>query len=246
MDWKRIERSRTKYYRMAEKQFYDALMQQLTPLIERAAKGAVIDASVVDTLLEDSPIWQKFEYVYTQVGGDFAENLARDLGRAEGMRPAYNSFLKNYVTRNCSEKVTSITNVSKEYAKRIINNVVAEATGAGEGDIARLISKELKKAGGRISNWRARTIARTEVATASNVGQQTAAESVNQPMVKKWLSTRDSNTRDPHFSADGQTAGLDGYFLVNGEQLLHPGDPSGSPGNVINCRCAVTYTVLNL
>ena len=244
MDWKRIERSRTKYYRMAERQFYEALMMQLTPLIERAAKGYIIDAASVDALLIDSPMWQKFEYVYTQVGGDFAENLAKELASAEGMRPAYNAFLKNYVVRNCSEKVTSITGISKEYAKRIINNVVAEATGAGEGELARLIAKELKKGGGRINSWRARTIARTEVATASNVGQQTAAESINQPMVKKWLSTRDSNTRDPHLSADGQTAGLEGFFLVNGEQLLHPGDPSGSAGNTINCRCAVTYTVI--
>jgi uncharacterized protein with gpF-like domain len=163
---------------------------------------------------------------------------------ADKLRPGYNSFLKNYVVRNCSEKVTSITGISKEYAKRIINNIVSEAGQAGEGDIARLIAKELKVAGGRVNNWRARTIARTEVATASNVGQQTAAESIGQPIVKKWLSTRDSNTRDPHFAADGQTAGLNEMFLVNGESLLHPGDPRGSAGNVINCRCAVTYTVI--
>jgi uncharacterized protein with gpF-like domain len=62
---------------------------------------------------------------------------------------------------------------------------------------------------------------------------------------KRWLSARDRRTRrNPpddydHVEADGQERALDEPFLVSGELLDHPGDPSGSAGNVINCRCAV-------
>jgi len=30
---------------------------------------------------------------------------------------------------------------------------------------------------------------------------------------------------------------VDQPFRVGPDNLMHPGDPSGSPGNVINCQC---------
>jgi hypothetical protein len=36
---------------------------------------------------------------------------------------------------------------------------------------------------------------------------------------------------------------IDEPFIVSGEELMYPGDPSGSAGNVINCRCAIGYVV---
>ncbi len=52
----------------------------------------------------------------------------------------------------------------------------------------------------------------------------------------------DSKTREDHAEADGQEVGMDEPFDVGGEQLMYPGDPAGSAGNVINCRCTVIYT----
>jgi hypothetical protein len=40
-----------------------------------------------------------------------------------------------------------------------------------------------------------------------------------------------------HRDADGQTVPVFMPFQVAGEPLQFPGDPSGSPENVINCRC---------
>jgi hypothetical protein len=34
---------------------------------------------------------------------------------------------------------------------------------------------------------------------------------------------------------------IDDFFDVGGEKLKYPGDPRGSAGNVIQCRCAVVY-----
>ena len=30
---------------------------------------------------------------------------------------------------------------------------------------------------------------------------------------------------------------MDEPFEVDGEQLMYPGDPAGSAGNIINCQC---------
>lgn len=60
---------------------------------------------------------------------------------------------------------------------------------------------------------------------------------------KAWLSNRDSNTRDDHFDADGQEVDVDASFFVGGEYLRFPGDPLGSAGNIINCRCTTRPVV---
>lgn len=89
----------------------------------------------------------------------------------------------------------------------------------------------------------AETVARTEVVRAYNGGALDGvrhAQSVmdDPPLLyKQWMSTLDNRVRPDHALADGQTVPLDEPFDVGGEQLDYPGDPSGSAGNVINCRC---------
>lgn len=59
--------------------------------------------------------------------------------------------------------------------------------------------------------------------------------------VKVWNSMHDDKVRDAHARADGQEAQLDRPFVVDGEELMYPGDPNGSASNTINCRCWITY-----
>jgi uncharacterized protein with gpF-like domain len=241
--WKALENSRKPYYRFAERQFFEALMMQLKPLIDRAGES-VLSAEQVSQLLSEEPMRDKFKYVYKEVGPEFAEKMNNQF-TGNGNRRAFEAFFSNYVDRYAGEKITSITNVSADYARRIINSVVREAGGLGEGETARAIQKELRTSGAKISNWRARVIARTEVATASNVGQHVGAEAVGQPMMKRWLPTMDGRTRDAHGDmASADPVRLNEPFNVNGELLMTPCDPNGSPENVINCRCGVTYEVI--
>ena len=55
---------------------------------------------------------------------------------------------------------------------------------------------------------------------------------------KVWIAVLDQKTRIGHVWADGQIVDANEPFLVDGEYLQFPGDPNGSPGNTINCRCA--------
>lgn len=83
---------------------------------------------------------------------------------------------------------------------------------------------------------RTAAIARTEVVAASNEG---AVQSYKQSgLVSKieWVSSRDNLVRDDH-QIDGETIELSGGLFSNG--LRYPGDPAGTPENVINCRCTV-------
>lgn len=97
-----------------------------------------------------------------------------------------------------------------------------------------------------ISDWserRAATVARTEIISASNAGSLAEMRAFQPNASKMWLATMDNRTREAHRRADGETVSLDGTFTVDGEELDFPGDPSGSPGNVINCRCTLNYVI---
>lgn len=71
-----------------------------------------------------------------------------------------------------------------------------------------------------------------------------AAEVEPAEIFKEWVTRGDSKVRSAHIAADGQQVGPTEHFVVGGELLLMPKDPAGSPGNVINCRCAAIDVVL--
>lgn len=92
-----------------------------------------------------------------------------------------------------------------------------------------------------VSRSRAATIARTAYTPGFEQGQVIAYGDAG--VTKKgWLSQRDGKVRTGVYDhlapdAENQIVALDQTFSVSGEDLRFPGDPSGSAGNVINCRC---------
>lgn len=91
-------------------------------------------------------------------------------------------------------------------------------------------------------------ILRTEVTRALNFGAYTAAKKMPFLVRKIWLSLHDAKTRIAHgrspwdhWEPQGQTVDLEDPFIVSGELLMYPGDPSGSKGNVIGCRCGQEF-----
>jgi hypothetical protein len=61
---------------------------------------------------------------------------------------------------------------------------------------------------------------------------------------KKWLTRLDGNERPTHADANEQTREPSQPFSVGGEPLMFPGDPRGSAGNVINCRCQMITEII--
>lgn len=96
-----------------------------------------------------------------------------------------------------------------------------------------------------VASWdgRGMVVARTEAIAAHNAGTYAGflsmAEFDPQPWEKAWLSTSDGRTRPTHRRADTQRVPLNQMFRVGRARLLYPGDPTGPPGEVIQCRCTL-------
>lgn len=85
--------------------------------------------------------------------------------------------------------------------------------------------------------------ARTIVTGAENKGRQDSyarAEADGIILQKEWIATNDGRTRHSHAVLDGATVDQDKKF-DNG--LMYPGDPSGRPEEVYNCRCTLVAKV---
>ena len=85
--------------------------------------------------------------------------------------------------------------------------------------------------------------ARTMVTGAENKGRQDSYERAEEDGIilqKEWISTNDSRTRHSHAVLNGAIVDQDKEF-DNG--LMFPGDPSGRPEEIYNCRCSVAAVI---
>jgi len=90
----------------------------------------------------------------------------------------------------------------------------------------------------KVAKTRAKTIARTEVVGASNKGRSEALKESGFKK-KKWFTAMDENVRETHVEMGSSKAipVEDDWELPSGEMIAHPGDYSGPPEEIINCRC---------
>lgn len=94
---------------------------------------------------------------------------------------------------------------------------------------------------------RKETIATTETQNSAETTKYLAlaAYLLRQGLVanKQWITMHDDRVRPWHVDAEGQVKKDKQPFIVNGEELMYPGDTElgASLNNVINCRCSVHY-----
>jgi hypothetical protein len=63
-------------------------------------------------------------------------------------------------------------------------------------------------------------------------------------MVKYWIATYDSRTRDTHLVIEQQNPlDIDDDFKVGEYDMSQPGDPKGGAEEIINCRCTIAFGV---
>lgn len=88
----------------------------------------------------------------------------------------------------------------------------------------------------------AKRSARTAMTAAENLGRNESYHDLKNngiPCKFQWSATHDKRTRDTHILLDGTYQDESGYF---GEGIIdtpiqYPGDPSGDPEEIYNCRC---------
>lgn len=82
--------------------------------------------------------------------------------------------------------------------------------------------------------------ARTMYTGAENAGRQAAAERATEKginITKVWVATLDMRTRHTHRILDGQRQPIDKPFVVDGDEIMCPGDMNAKPYLIWNCRC---------
>jgi HK97 family phage portal protein len=170
-----------------------------------------------------------------------------------GPRGKFHTFLDEWVDEEAARQVSLINKTTKKRITKAIREAIADHIEAGEaGEVA--LSKTIQKTYRGFTNARARTIARTEVHTASNVASREAARALSIPnLQKEWLSDLsdtarglDENDSTNHISMNGEKVDIDEKFSVfsddGNDDMDGPGDPSAPADQIINCKCTLIYS----
>jgi hypothetical protein len=125
-----------------------------------------------------------------------------------------------------------------ETAQAILNNALA--TGLDAGETTDQLADRVRGVFNNLQKFEARRIAMTETSAAYGFSRHQAMTDAGIEY-KAWLTSHGPNVRAAHAQAEDDYGDspipIDEPFIVDGEKLMHPGDESGSPGNVINCHC---------
>lgn len=111
-----------------------------------------------------------------------------------------------------------------------------------------LSEDQIDRVAGKYSNKllkkRGKDIARTELMSSIHGVQEQGLQSMvdsgeidRENIVTEWVPHADEATRKSHRDARDQKRTLGEPFDIGGHALLYPGDPSGPPEEIINCRC---------
>ena len=171
--------------------------------------------------------------LYTEVFALSGGEVAGAFGVAFDLKAPY---VKDFIRARSNKLAGQVTDTTYD---RIQKTLIA---GVDKGESIDDLAARVREAFSS-STTRSEMIARTEVISSYNGAAVTTAAQLPEDVAagQEWISTRDERTREAHSDpeVDGQVVALGDLFEVDGEELAYPGDPNGSPENVINCRCTV-------
>lgn len=104
----------------------------------------------------------------------------------------------------------------------------------------RKVSREITRAVTKRNETTARTNTRTFMTTAETKARQSAykaADALGIHRVKTWYTVHDNKVRDAHAAMDGVSVPWTENFIVDGYEMIGPGDRSAPPYLWYNCRC---------
>jgi len=146
-----------------------------------------------------------------------------------------NNIIRDFVRLVGASKIAQISATTIKQVKQVISQGVD--LGLSERETGQLLRTQAPM----LAASRAQTIARTETHASANYAVHEAFISTGIEARREWVAAEDERTREDHINANGQIVGLNEAFVVGDSELMYPSDPSGSPEQVINCRCAVVF-----
>lgn len=196
--------------------------------------------AVAEVIQNGKHNWKKTIIAHSAVTIKTLSDYTRIMILGTQAKQNFQERIVDYIQNQGLLQSTYITDTTIDQARKIIQS--GQLNGDTQSEIADALEDGI---GGALSDFRARTIARTETHNAATFAMQETADDLQETlgitMTREWVAIDDERTREAHSEADGQEVGMDEPFDVGGESLDRPGDPSGSPENVINCRCTLLY-----
>ncbi len=248
---KSVESQRTKWEKVVQGRLQDYFRDEHKTIAAAMSRGDVSDASgniehALSVLEQQGTLKSLIVGIYQDVGEDFGNSVLKDL--KYGDAPYEQKLLNLSLNLHAPDVLIHLLQIAGEKVKHIYSTTLTFLQSALSKGVQ--AGETLEQLAGRVDDiytsefipTRSQTISATEVHGANEYGSVEAAKSSGLTLNKVWLSMHDSKVRDDHAAADGQEVGMNEAFDVGGEQLMYPGDPAGSPGNTINCRCTVIYS----
>lgn len=180
------------------------------------------------------PIWASTLKQVWQNASEEADSTIKEWIAPDAVKKAWADSAKDWMDQWGAGRIDSITGSDLSRMNTILSD------GAEQGLSPKEIAGNLGDNFEDMTSGRAMTIAQTETNGAYNYASVQAATEVAGNWTKEWIVTS-GNPRPAHADADGQEVPIDEPFDVDGEDMMYPGDPSGSVENVVNCMCTVGY-----
>ena len=195
-----------------------------------------------DGLFLDRDITELYENLFASVGTQIAlwyqDNFEKYIQKnqpAVNWRETFGAFGRRFA----ADKVTLVSGNRKKELQAVLKRLMSDPDfqALNERQAQRIFRSQFTG----YSRMQAMRLVRTESITAANYAATQTANDLfgSEGYEKEWLTALDGRERPAHREADGQRVGADQPFVVGGEYLKFPGDPSASAKNRINCRCTV-------
>jgi len=199
-------------------------------------------------LFNEKDLLKIYRNLYSEIGMRFAKwyvnNFQKYTTKAVDTSSVDNIWQQSFADFGSAigaERVTLVSGTAKQTLISITQRLMQDPEFMALGAVER--GRILRNQFNRYSQWQAERLVRTEATAAANFAQTQAAQTIFPPeqMQKEWIASFDDRTRDTHSAADGQIVNANDSFIVGGQQMMFPGDPSGGAAECINCRCSVAY-----
>lgn len=246
--WRSVEEQRLAFERSlapSMKSYFRAELEAVRSAIIAADKhgqGRGLQPFMSNAVKGKKPLLATaYRKIYTAVAPHFFDLAYKGLSDKKASAPT--KEMRVFFNREISRRTEIVQDTTIEKLKRLIGDGIlgGKSTDDIVGDITAVYDEQFIPV-------RSVGITSNEVAVSSNLGVVEGAKATGKPLMKSWLTQRDDRVRNgdvyDHVSADSQQVDLDSPFIVSNEKLNFPNDTSlgATAGNVINCRCFVTFT----
>jgi len=205
---------------------------------------------IIRSAIKEDDILNLYYEFYKEIGIIHAKRVGKLLNKqikeftVNGFLSVFEKDLLGWLYGNSLSRITSVQQGLISYLQEFIATGIAENKTISEltTDIQNLINRR------DFYRWQAMRIARTETTAAANYASTIVSRTSGIVNEKIWISSTDARTRRlpeaefSHIAMNGVKVGENETFKVPSkfgvEELRFAGDPKGSAGNVINCRCA--------